>query len=289
VTEARYLLAMIDLGNKKWKEAEAGFRALWENGGQDGRALFGIVEVMMATNRAGEAKQLLERTLEQNPPNRAMVRMGLANVALRTKEYERAVAIYGELVKEAPQSQSMWLRLGETLRRSNRLEEAYRAFETAKNLDPKQVAPWMNLAMVLELQQRKEKVRPIYEAILKLAPDNAVALNNLAYILADSPMDLDLALTYAQQARQKAPNHPDIADTLGWVYIKKNLSDDAIKIFRGLLNTKPEHVTWRYHLAMALLQKGDKLQARRELETALRNRPTKDEDVKIRELLSRIG
>jgi tetratricopeptide (TPR) repeat protein len=287
--ESRYLLAMLDFGDKRWSESEAGFRSLWEANPPDFRGLFGIVETMMATNRAPAARQLLEKTLAGHQAHSATIRMAIANVAARSNDQVTAVNTYEQLVKEIPDSQEMWLRLGRSYKKVSRLDDAYRAFEKARGVDPRQVAPWLEMAVVLETQNRKGQVKPIYEEILKLAPDNPVALNNLAYILAENSVDLDQALTYAQRARQKLPNHPDIADTLGWVYIKKNLSDDAIKIFRDLLTGKPEHVTWRYHLAMALYQKGDKLQARRELETALRNKPTKDEDTKIRELLSRLG
>ena len=287
--EARYLLARMDFEEKRFAESEAGFRKLWESGDGDIRGLLGWVEVLMATNRAPEAKQLLEKVLAGNPPNADTIRLAIANVAVRSRQYDIAVPIYQELTKQMPKSQEMWLRLGETHRLANRLPEALKAFETARDIDPQQPSPWMYIALVMEATKQKDKLRPVYEQILRLSPDNAIALNNLAYILADNGVDLDQALTYAQRAKQKAPNHPDIADTLGWVYIKKNLSDDAIKIFRDLLARKPDHVTWRYHLAMALVQKGDKLQARRELETALKNRPTKDEDSKIRELLSRIG
>jgi Tfp pilus assembly protein PilF len=56
-----------------------------------------------------------------------------------------------------------------------------------------------------------------------------------------------------------------------------------------LLQKKPEHVTWRYHLAIALVQKGDRLQAKKEIETAMRNNPSAEETQKLRELLSRIS
>ena len=59
--------------------------------------------------------------------------------------------------------------------------------------------------------------------------------------------------------------------------------------FRGIGNQKPNHVTWRYHLALALFQKGDKLQAKKELDVAMKNNPRPDETQKIRELLGRIG
>ncbi|MBL8293837.1 MAG: tetratricopeptide repeat protein, partial [Bryobacterales bacterium] len=144
-------------------------------------------------------------------------------------------------------------------------------------------------AMTLEAAGRKGEVRPVYEQIIKLAPDNAVALNNMAFLLAESGQDLDQALTYAQRAKQQLPNNLDVADTLGWVYIKKNLSDDAIKIFRDLVLQKPDNATWRYHLALALFQKGDKLQAKKELEVALKTKRNSEEEQKIKELLGRIG
>jgi hypothetical protein len=141
--------------------------------------------------------------------------------------------------------------------------------------------PWQRMTVVL--------AGPLMNAILALAPDNPVALNNMAYLLAGSPSSLDTALTLAQRAIGRAPGNPTIMDTLGWIYLKKNLSDNAIQIYQELAGRFPAEATWRYHLAMALFQKGDKPQARRELRTALRNHPTKAEETKIRNLLSQLG
>jgi tetratricopeptide (TPR) repeat protein len=133
------------------------------------------------------------------------------------------------------------------------------------------------------------KSRPLYELVIKVEPDNVLALNNLAFALAEEGGDLNLALTYAQRARQKSPESPEIADTLGWVYVRKNLSDNAIRIFQELVRKDPNHSTWRFHLAAALYQKGDKPSARRELEAALRSKPNRQEEQKIRELLTKTG
>jgi tetratricopeptide (TPR) repeat protein len=287
--DARHLLAMIDYREKRFDAAEKAFRGLLEANPPDPRALAGLVEVMISTNRAPAASKMLEAMLKTNPPEAARIRLAIAYVALRTKDYDRAAGVYREVVKEQPKSQELWLRLGETYRRAERFDEALKAFEAARDIDPQQVAPWLQMSVVMEVTKNRSNIRPVYEQILKLAPDNPLALNNLAYLLAENGVELDQALTLAQRARQKMPNDTDVADTLGWVYIKKNLSDDAIKIFRDLLVREPRHVSWRYNLAMALFQKGDKLQARKELEEALRNAPTHNETSKIRELLSRIG
>ena len=54
------------------------------------------------------------------------------------------------------------------------------------------------------------------------------------------------------------PEHPEVNDTLGWIYMKKNLTDKAIDTFRTLVVKAPQNPTYHYHYAMALLQKGDR-------------------------------
>ena len=120
-------------------------------------------------------------------------------------------------------------------------------------------------------------------------PGNGVALNNLAFLIAESGGDLDQALTYAQRAKQILPNLAEVSDTLGWIYLKKNLSDNAIQIFTDLVTREPNQSTYRYHLGMALSQKGDRPRAMKELEQALKNNPPKDEAGKIRALMSKLG
>ena len=51
----------------------------------------------------------------------------------------------------------------------------------------------------------------------------------------------------------------------------------------------PNNPTFHLHLAMALYKKGDKPQARRELDAARKNRPTNREQDQIKDLMSKIG
>jgi Flp pilus assembly protein TadD len=143
--------------------------------------------------------------------------------------------------------------------------------------------------LLLDQEGQRAVARPIYEQVLKIEPDNAVALNNVAYMMAEGGEDLDLALNLAQRAKQRLPENLDVSDTLGWIYIKKNLSDNAIQVYHDLVAKQPDRSTFRYHLGMALYQKGDKVGARKELQTALQSHPSKDEEAKIRELMGKLG
>ena len=107
-------------------------------------------------------------------------------------------------------------------------------------------------------------------------------------IKAEEGTDLDTALTMAQKARAAVPKSPDIADTLAYVYLQKNLTEDALRMFTQLVQENPKSATVRLHYGMALAKKGDKPGARRELEAASRSNPSKEEAAKIRDVLAKL-
>ena len=76
-------------------------------------------------------------------------------------------------------------------------------------------------------------------------------------------------------------------DTMGYIYLKKGMRDSAIKTFGNLVRKYPKYATFRYHLGMALLENGDKTGARKELEAALANNPSREEAAKIKELVGK--
>ena len=176
--------------------------------------------------------------------------------------------------------------MGTAYYRSSNLAAAEQQYRKARDLDPNDIASNLRLAVLLGETGRVEEAKPFLERVLQLDPGNTIALNNLAFFLLNTPGQLDRALALAQKAFRQAPDNITIADTLGWIYLKKNISDGAIKIYEELAAKEPGRAKWRYHLAMALAQKGDKSQARTELQKALGNQPTKEEELKIRELLA---
>jgi tetratricopeptide (TPR) repeat protein len=288
LNDAIYLLATVDFIEKKYADAEKGFRTLAAATPPDRRGAAGLAEVALATGRPKDAIRLMEDRIQRGEDVQAS-RFQLALVAVRSRDFERAIVELQNLVKESPGSAELVARLGEVYRMAGKRVEAEQTFENARKLDPRNQVALLQLAMIYEETGRRPQAKPLYEELLKVAPDHPIVLNNYAYLLAEGGVELDQALTYAQRARQRLPQNEEIADTLGWIYIKKNLSDEAIKIFNELLAKRPGHVTWRYHLATALAQKGDREQAKRELKTALENNPTREESARIKELLDRLG
>jgi tetratricopeptide (TPR) repeat protein len=286
--DAIFQLAMLDYGSRNYSAAEAGFARLHRMTPPDLRGVMGLTEVYMAQQKPDSAMQLLEKEIALQP-DRIDYHVAYANVAVRSGKYDIAIREYKKYLDKLPNSPGVHLRLGETFRRKGDLNAALESFQKAKASDPKNPVVQVQLAMMLEVLGRRDEARPVYDEILQIQPDNVIALNNLAYALAEEGKDLDKALGLAERAKKVLPNDPNVADTLGWIYIRKNLSDNAIQIFNDLTAKHPTSSTFHYHLGMAYVQKGDKLQARRALDAALRNKPAKAEEEKIRALMAKIA
>jgi tetratricopeptide (TPR) repeat protein len=145
------------------------------------------------------------------------------------------------------------------------------------------------MALAMESVGMRHEAYPYYKAVLAVDPGNGVALNNLAYLLAEEGRDLDSALTFIQKAKQQYPDNDDIADTMGWIYLKRTMNDDALTVFKDLVKRDPAKALFRYHLGAAQYQKRDFQAAKQSLQMALSLKPAKGDEAKIRELLAKIG
>ncbi len=286
--EAALQLATLDMAEKRYKEAEARFTQLHQANPADLRPLLGLSETYAIQKQFDKASAVLRAELAKNP-SRLELRGALGNIGYRSGNYDMAIQEYQAVIQARPSAADIYVRLGESFAAKGDLQAAIRAFDKAGQLRPNDPMSYLQLALLYERTGNTTQARPIYEKILRIQPDHPIALNNLAYLLAETGGDLDQALALAQRARQKLPDNPEVADTLGWIYIKKNLSDNAVSIFRDLVTKQPDRATFRYHLAMALFQRGNKPEARKELQSALSQKPTAQEALKIKELMGRIG
>ncbi|MGH9659083.1 MAG: tetratricopeptide repeat protein, partial [Bryobacteraceae bacterium] len=192
--------------------------------------------------------------------------------------------------KKSATAADMHVRIATALQSKGEMPGAVENLKLASQLLPRNSFILNSMAVMLDQLGRKPEARTAYEEALRLESENPVTLNNLAFLIANSPGgDLDQALTYVQRARQKAPQIPEINDTLGLIYLKKNLADNAVEILLDCIAKNPKHPTFRYHLGMAYYQKGEKAKANVELQSALGHSPSKEEEAGIRELLAKIG
>jgi Flp pilus assembly protein TadD len=200
-----------------------------------------------------------------------------------------AIAEYRRLLSRNPGNIDLYLKLGETLRSKGELKNALAQFEKARQVFPKDVRPVVSVAATENLMGQKEAAQNSYRRALAMQPDNPFVMNNLAYVMVERSANLEEAKKLAQEAVKKQPQQASFLDTLGSIYQKTGQTDSALQIFNSLVKQYPDRPEFRYRQAVSLLKKGDRIQARAALTTALTQKPTGQLDTDIRQLLSQLN
>lgn len=281
-------LGIIALGQKHYAEAESYFRKLHEDvGSGDLQPLAGLVSTFVAENMPDKALQLMETQFQKAPdtPGAAALLVATAEAAGKP---DVALAQLEKLAVQSPKSVETQIRIGELQRKQGNLEAALQAFQRARDLEPGRPGIEAVIAGLQDMLGRKSEALASYRKALSKSPDNPFINNNIAYLLAETGGDLNEALKLATAGLQKAPNNPALQDTLAWIHVKRGDPATARPMLLALTSKNPSDPSFRYHYAVALFQTGDRAGAKRELETALSNKPPKGVESEIRILLSQI-
>jgi tetratricopeptide (TPR) repeat protein len=301
MAEAHLQLGNLYLNQKQFDKASAEFGKVWKMNPPDVRGFIGLQTIKLAQGKGEDGIQALEDLLQQNPKDlnlryqlamfesRVGAEMLPSNSTHGKELLQEAANNYKEILKTKSDSADVWVRLGAVQRQLGQFDAALASFEQASNADPRDAAAALNQALLLEALGKKKEAGAAYSKVLGIDPENPLALNNLAYLNAENGTNLDQAMTFAQRAKKRVPNSPDISDTLGYVYYQKNLNAEALQIFRQVVQDNPQNSTFRFHLAMALEKQGNKQAARDEAQKALKNSSRPDQQNKIRSFLSQLG
>jgi len=285
-TQAQVELGLLALSEKNYHEAEEIFGKLRATG--DPRAITGLAEVYTAQKYFDKALALLSDGLTKSS-NSVPLLDQYATTAALAGQYDLAIAQFQKLIALEPNSVRTRLKLAETFTRKGDDSDALQTYAGAAKLAPKDLDTALGYADELSAAGRINDARTQYQAVLKAQPDNPRVLNDMAYFLAQNGGNLDQALGFAKRALAIAPGQPVFSDTIGCIYLKKGLNDSALQVFGNLAKKYPNYPTFRYHFGEALLTKGDKKGAKKELESALAAHPSQQDQARIKELLGKIG
>jgi tetratricopeptide (TPR) repeat protein len=289
--EALLELGVLNLNEKKYKDSEQTFAKAFALQPANLRGLLGESAALRLQGQTQKSVELISKELQKDP-NRLDLERELGNAQADAGEYDAAIQTFEAVLPKLTDAKArgdLLTRIGQAYRMKHDTQHSIDALESASKEVPGNPAILTNLAELYSDQADYQKSRQYYESALKVEPNNPVALNNLAYLLADTNGDLDLALTYATRARQRMPDHPEVSDTLGYIYLKKKLTDSALDTFRRLVEQSPGNATYHYHYAIALSAKGDRDTARRQCEEALSDKPNGKQEQEIRRFMQQLS
>jgi tetratricopeptide (TPR) repeat protein len=234
-------------------------------------------------NDAAGAKARLEARLQKGSNPDLLLLAGRTYLVL--KDSASAEKALRAAIDADPSRIAPYETLGSLYLSQKKLDQALKEFETLATRQAKPVGALTMSGMILEQQGKRDLARKRYEEALVLDSRAATPANNLAWILAEMGEDLDRALQLAQIATAASPEVPQIMDTLGWVYYKKNQPALAIPLFQQCVEKAPAVPEYHYHLGLALLKSGDTAKGRVALQRALDAKPSAAVSAEIRRAL----
>ena len=131
-------------------------------------------------------------------------------------------------------------------------------FELNKLLETGYMTPsvYAAIAFVAWEQNDTERCMDYYEKSLLKDPDNISSLNGLGYVLACQEKDLSRALSLCKQAVKSAPKSAACLDSLGWVYYKLGLYNDALQYLQQAEQLDTDNVEIADHIKTVRLKAG---------------------------------
>jgi tetratricopeptide (TPR) repeat protein len=211
-------------------------------------ALTQIVEIKVAQNKVAEARDRVRVQLKASSGHPLFYSLlgRLWMVSGEPSKAEAAFSTAADLINEA----GRW---------ASGLRQLCRWYGVAEAEPPTKkrntiFAAHMALGALHETRADYQKAAERYREVLKLDSQFAPAARHLAQILSvheQDPKYLDEALSYAQVAREEAPQDPYTADTLGWIYYRKNLRLWALSLLKEAAAALPFDQTVQNHYRLA--------------------------------------
>jgi tetratricopeptide (TPR) repeat protein len=219
----------------------------------------------------GKGPNALERALalRHRKPNDALAALLEGDVRTALGQHAEAARAYAESVS-----------LHRSLPAVIRLSQARQLAGAGDPLSP--LRDWLRdrpedlaargmYAIFLDQAGRADAAIAQYEQVLDGGRPDPVMSNNLAMLYLSKGDSRAEAL--ARQAYRLAPTNGAIADTLGWILVKKGSKDEGLRLLREAVAQAPQEPEIGLHLAEALVGADQRAEARQLLEKLLEAHP----------------
>jgi tetratricopeptide (TPR) repeat protein len=231
-----------------------------------------ITLIRVSQGKPYEARERVAKQLEA-VPNSPFLYDLLGTLWVKARDLGQAEQAFKKAIELDNSLLSAYLNLAQVYYQAGKIDQASKEYEAVLAKDPRSIQALMMLGVIHESKQEHEKAKTRYEDILKINSQFAPAANNLAWILAEHGGNLDVALGHAQTARERRPDDPYVADTIGWVYYKKHAYLLAVSLLREAAERLSHEPLVLYHYGMAQHKSGDAAGARKALQAALKLNP----------------
>ena len=247
-------------------------------------ALTGLINVMSGQKQFAAAQGRIDKVIQENGEQsrllpaliflKAQTFAAEGNSDLAEAQFLRAIEIDADYLP----AYSAYAAL---LMNKQQVDGALAQYKKILTVRPSDAATYTLIGVLEDGRNNSQAAEDNYRKALELNPEMPIAANNLAWVISESDQgNMDEALQFARAAVEKAPTNPAFYDTLGWVYHKKGLQGPAIESLKKAVameaaqaaaRGKEPNPAYNLRLGIVLAAQGDKQNARKAVEVALKN------------------
>ncbi|HHT9152026.1 MAG TPA: tetratricopeptide repeat protein [Candidatus Hypogeohydataceae bacterium YC40] len=233
------------------------------------------MNVMLVYLAEGWVKEALEECKKAKSlvPESIAVSDLLGQNLIMAGEMEQAASTFADIIQKDSSYSPAYGSLAYIYTLKGDKEMALDTYRRLVEIEPNSSRAHLQIAMFLQRREDIDGCIKEYKKVIELAPSSAeriVAFNNLAWVLATKKGSLDEALQYAVRARELAPNHAEIMDTLGWIYCLSGKYTEAVKELQQASRLSYGNPSVYFHLGVAYLKKGMDSRALLQLQRAIK-------------------
>ncbi len=238
--------------------------------------------------KVADAIEVYRKVGEDSPYHR-LAQIQIATDEARLEKNDDAIRDLKALAESDPNDLQLWSALGDAYRAANKFPEAAGAYDKAIALvGPPQKKDWIlyfSRAAARDRSHDWKAAEADLEQARELAPDEPQILNYLGYSWVDQGRNIPEALKMLERARALKPYDGYIIDSVGWAYYKLGRYGEAAKTLEDAVLLVPGDPTINDHYGDALFKVGRKLDAHFQWDHALTFGPEADEKSAIEKKL----
>ena len=206
--------------------------------------------------------------------DRLEILMNQAEELVQAKKYEEAIAIFEQILIDFPENAKAWRKYGDTLalRKVNRHEEAYIAFQKSLQIEPDNPITLSRYANALASASQYERAFHIFEQLRQIQPDNPITLGQYANALASNDR-FDKAWPFFERALEIQPDNPITLSQYANALASAGQPDKAWPFFERALEIQPNHLMTLGQYATSLASNGQLDKALQFFEQSLKVKP----------------
>ena len=202
--------------------------------------------------------------------------MSLYNISGATNKQlgklEEAVEAYRKAIALKPEYADAYYNMGNALKEQGKLDEAIEAYSKAQKINPGSAKVNNRIGNLFSKKGNLEEAIEAYDKAISLEPNFPEAFYNMGNILNEQGKPAEAIVAYKKAISIK-PNYADAYNNLANVLRDQDRLEEAVEAYTKALSLKPEFAHAYYNIGIALKEQGKLKEAIEAYTSALSVKP----------------